>query len=96
MADQRARTVDSFPWIPPVRGGVVFVLMVSLSLSILSAGGTSGDQNAVRMRRITTPTYVSLVIENRRAYDVTVTLTIYPENAQVTRIVPETATCGGR
>jgi murein DD-endopeptidase MepM/ murein hydrolase activator NlpD len=47
------------------------------------------------MRRVTTPACVSLVIENLRAYDVTVTLTIRAENAQVTRLVPETATYGG-
>jgi murein DD-endopeptidase MepM/ murein hydrolase activator NlpD len=71
------------------------LLVLLVPLSILSAGETSGDRNAVRMKRITTPTYVSLVIENLRAYDVTVTLTIRPENAQVTHIVPETATYDG-
>jgi murein DD-endopeptidase MepM/ murein hydrolase activator NlpD len=69
------------------------VLLIPFSL--VSAGETSGDGNAVRVRRITTPTYVSLVVENLRAYDVTVTLTIRTENAQVTRVVPETATYGG-
>jgi murein DD-endopeptidase MepM/ murein hydrolase activator NlpD len=93
MADQRVRTGDCFPGVSSLRGVVVFVLLVPLSL--LSAGETFGDRDAVRMKRITTPTCVSLVIENRRAYDVTVTLTIHPENAQVTRVVPETTTCGG-
>jgi murein DD-endopeptidase MepM/ murein hydrolase activator NlpD len=93
MADQRVRTDDSLPGVSSLRGVVVFVLLVPLSL--LSAGETFGDRDAVRMKRITTPTYVSLVVENRRAYDVTVTLTIHPENAQVTRLVPETTACGG-
>jgi len=84
---------DWLPGIPSLCRVVVLVLLAPLS--ILSAGETFGDHSAVRMRRIRTPTYVSLVIENRRAYDVTVTLTIRPENAQVTRLVPETATCGG-
>ena len=93
IVGQRVRAGDAFPRIPSGRAAVVFALMVPLS--VLSAGATSGDQNALRIRRVTTPSYVGLVIENRRAYDVTVTLTIYPENAQVTRIVPETTTCGG-
>jgi len=72
---------------------VVLVLMVPLS--ILAADETAGHQDAVRIRRVSTPSQVSLLIENRRAYDVTVTLTIHAENAQVTRIIPETATCAG-
>ncbi len=73
----------------------VIVLTLLVPLPILSAAETSGDRNAVRMKRITTPTCVSLVVENLRAYDVTVTLMIGPENAQVTRLVPEAATYGG-
>jgi murein DD-endopeptidase MepM/ murein hydrolase activator NlpD len=76
-----------------MRGIAVLVLLVPLSL--VSAGESSGDRSTVRVRRITTPACVSLVIENCRAYDVTVTLTIRSENAQVTRLVPETATYGG-
>jgi murein DD-endopeptidase MepM/ murein hydrolase activator NlpD len=75
------------------RWGVVLLLVVMLSAS--SGGEASGDQNGVRIRRVSTPGYTSLVVENRRAYDVTVTLTIRAENAQVTRVIPETATCGG-
>ncbi len=74
-------------------GAVVFAVMVPFS--ILSAGETSGARNAVRIRRVATPSGVSLSIENRQAYDVTVTLTIHTENAQVTRITPETTTCLG-
>jgi murein DD-endopeptidase MepM/ murein hydrolase activator NlpD len=84
---------DSFTGVPSVRGIAVFMLLVPLSL--VAGGASSGAQNPVRIKRITTSNYVSLIVENRRAYDVTVTLTIHPENAQVTRIVPETATCGG-
>jgi murein DD-endopeptidase MepM/ murein hydrolase activator NlpD len=78
---------------PLVHWTVLFLLMVPLSA--LSGTEAVGDQNAVRVKRVSTPSCVSLVIENRRAYDVTTTLTIHTENAQVTRIVPETATCGG-
>ena len=93
MADQRVRTDDRFPEIASLCRVVVLILLAPPS--ILSAGETFGDPDAVRMKRIRTPTYVSLVLENRRAYDVTVTLTIRPENAQVTRLVPETTTYGG-
>jgi murein DD-endopeptidase MepM/ murein hydrolase activator NlpD len=63
-------------------------------LSIMSGGEPSGDQEAVRIRSTTTRGNATLIIENRAAYDATVTLTIHAENAQVTRIVPETVTCG--
>ena len=84
---------DRFPGTPFLCAVVVLVLLAPPS--VLAVGETSGDQDAVRIKRIRTPTYVGLVIENRRAYDVTVTLTIHPENAQVTRLVPETTTCAG-
>jgi murein DD-endopeptidase MepM/ murein hydrolase activator NlpD len=60
----------------------------------MSSGETSSGQEAVRVKSIRMSSYTSLVIENRAAYDATVTLTIHPTNAQVTRIVPETVTCG--
>ena len=93
MAGQRVRTGSSFPGIPSVRGIAVFVLLAPLS--ILSGRERPHDREAVQIKPVPTPSYVSLFIENRHAYDVTVTLTIHAENAQVTRIVPETATCGG-
>ncbi len=93
MGDQGVRTSDSSPGIPWRGRAAVFVLLVPFSLA--SAAETSGDHNAVRVRRITTPTYVSLIVENLRAYDVTVTPTIRTEGAQGTRLVPETATYGG-
>jgi murein DD-endopeptidase MepM/ murein hydrolase activator NlpD len=93
MVNQCVRMDNSSPGIS-CRGKVaVFVLLVPFSL--VSAGETSGERNAVRVKRITTPACVSLIIENLRAYDVTVTLAIRPENAQVTRLAPETATYGG-
>ncbi len=84
---------DSSPGILSARGIAIFALLVPLS--ILSGRERLHDREAVRIKRITTPSYDSLFIENRRAYDVTVTLTIHARNAQVTRLVPETATCGG-
>jgi len=91
MAGQRVRRHGPFPWAAFACSAVVFLLMVPFSTII--AAETFGDQNAVRVRRVSTLSYVSLVIENRRAYDVTVNLTIRAENAQVTRIVAETAVC---
>ena len=93
MANQRVRMGDSFPRISSMGGVIILPLLVSFSL--VSAGETFGDPDAVRVKRIRTPTYVSLVLENRRAYDVTATLTIRPENGPVTRLVPETTTYGG-
>jgi murein DD-endopeptidase MepM/ murein hydrolase activator NlpD len=93
MADQRVRIDDSFPWPAAVRRMAVFVLMVLPSM--LSARATPNDQEVVGIKPVTTPDHVCLFIENRRAYDVTVTLTIHSKNARVMRIVPETATCGG-
>ena len=84
-------TSDSSPAIACRRGVAVLVLLVPWSL--VSAGETSGDRNAVRLRKVETPGQVSLLLENFRAYDVTVTLTLRTENAQVTRIIPETAPC---
>ncbi len=92
MADRCVKTDDSSARVSCVRSVAVFVLLIPLSLA--SAGETPGDRNAVRMKRITTPAYVSLIIENLRAYNVTVALMIRPENVQVTRLVPETATYG--
>lgn len=92
-AGRRGRRHGVFASVPSVRWIGLLLLMVPFSA--LSGAEAVGDQNAVRIRRVLTLGYVSLVIENRRAYDVTTTLTIQAENAQVTRIVPETAMCGG-
>jgi len=93
MAGQRVRGHRPFTPVASMRRAVVFLLMVPLSTA--SGGEASNGRDTVRVKRVVTPGYVSLVVENRRAYDVTVTLTIHVENAQVTRIIPETATCGG-
>jgi len=91
MAGQRVRMHGSFPGIPSLRGIAVLVLIVLFS--VMSGGETSDGQEPVRVKSIRTPGHTSLIIENRAAYDATVTLTIHPENAQVTRIIPEIATC---
>ena len=53
---------------------------------------SSKDRDAVFVRRIKKAGYTSVVVENRRAYEVTVALTITAKNASITRITPETAT----
>ncbi len=65
------------------------VLFSAISCSVASAGQPSRDEDAVKVRRVEGPGYVSLFVENRRAYDVTVSLTITARNANVSRIVPE-------
>jgi murein DD-endopeptidase MepM/ murein hydrolase activator NlpD len=92
-ADQRVRRDDAGAGLPSVQGMVLFVLMASLP--VFSAGRTWSHGDAVRVQAIAGPSYSSFFIENRRAYDVTVTLRIRGPNTRVTRIVPETATCGG-
>ena len=92
MAGQRVRMHGSFSGSPFVCGTVVLVLAVSPS--VMSNWETFIAHEAVRVKSFRVSSYTSLVIENRAAYDATVTLTIQPTNAQVTRIVPETATCG--
>jgi murein DD-endopeptidase MepM/ murein hydrolase activator NlpD len=92
-ADQRVRRYGGVTLIPLVRW--IVAVLLTIPLSEVAGVETSSGKNAVRIRRLSTANYISLVIENRGAYDVTVTLTIHVENAQVTRIVPETSTCGG-
>ncbi|MEN6336552.1 MAG: hypothetical protein ABFE01_20040 [Phycisphaerales bacterium] len=48
-----------------------------------------------RVRRIPWVAYVSVVVENRAAYDVTAALTIRGRNAHVTRILPPTGIYAG-
>jgi len=72
----------------------VAVSMV-LWLSVASGGQPSKDGDAVRVKRVPGAGYVGVVVENRRAYDVTVALTIRGENVHVTRIVPESGVYAG-
>jgi len=68
---------------------VVIALSFLVPGSAVSAGQPSRDEDAVKVRRVEGPGYVSLFVENRRAYDVTVSLAITTRNANVSRIVPE-------
>ncbi len=72
---------------------VAFLLTVLLS----AAAGveSSKDQNAVRVSRVRKTGYTSVVVENRRAYEVTVGPAITGKNLSVTRMTPETATYPG-
>jgi murein DD-endopeptidase MepM/ murein hydrolase activator NlpD len=72
---------------------IAFLLMALLSTA--SGVESSKDRNAVRVRRVQKAGYTSVVVENRRAYEVTVALTITAKNASVTRITSETATYPG-
>jgi murein DD-endopeptidase MepM/ murein hydrolase activator NlpD len=53
------------------------------------------DVNAVQVRKVTSDEYASLIVENHRAYDVTVAVRILGRNVQVTRLTPETAGYAG-
>lgn len=72
----------------------VTILLTAL-LSTAPAGQPSRGEDAVRIERVEGPGYVSLFVENRRAYDVTVLLTITARNTNVVRIVPETGVYAG-
>ncbi|MEN6578108.1 MAG: M23 family metallopeptidase [Phycisphaerales bacterium] len=69
--------------------------MLTALLSTAPAGQPSRGEDAVRIERVEGPGYVSLFVENRRAYDVTVLLTITARNTNVVRIVPETGVYAG-
>ena len=73
---------------------LVVVCLLGATLQAASGVG-SKDRDAVGIRRVPGPGYVSLIVENRRAYDVTVELTIQGQNARVTRLLPETETVPG-
>jgi murein DD-endopeptidase MepM/ murein hydrolase activator NlpD len=79
--------------IQSVRPAIVFVLMVLLSAA--SGVESSKDLKAVRVMRVKKAGYTSIVVENRRAYEVTVALTITAKNASIARITSETATYPG-
>ncbi len=93
MAERRVRVhrplglVQSVPW------GVV--LAAAVLSSVAWAGQPARDEEAVRVRRASGPGYVSIVVENRRAYEVTVALTIHGQNARIARNVPEIGTYPG-
>jgi len=94
MADRCVGTEDSSPAISWMRRVGVLVLLAPSAL--VWAGEAAGDRDAVRLRKVETPGQVRVLLENLRAYDVAVTLTIRTENAQVTRLIPETATCAAQ
>jgi len=91
MAGRRVRRRGSSPGVSSVCG--IAVLALAVLLSIMSSREIFDGQEAVRIKSVRTSSYTTLVIDNRAAYDATVTLTIQPTNAQVTRVVPETVTC---
>ena len=72
------------------------LLLVVLFLTTASADEPPEAEPSVRVRRITKPGYVSLIVENPHAYDVTVALTVISENMRTTRLTPETGTVTGR
>jgi len=93
MAERRVRVRRPWGLIQSMSWGVALVVMV-LS-SVAGAGQPSRDEEAVRVRRVPGPGYVSMVVENRRAYEVTVALTIHGQNAHITHLVPEIGTYAG-
>ena len=93
MAERRVSVHRPLGLIQSVRRGIALSAVVLLSVA--AGGQPSRDEEAVRVRRVSGPGYASLVVENRRAYEVTVALTIRGQNANITRMVPEVGTYPG-
>lgn len=68
--------------------GLVLIVLLSSALGVDSFR----DGNAVRVFFTRKADYTSLTVENRKAYEVTVALTITAKDVSVTRVTPETAT----
>jgi len=70
-------------------------LIVAILAIAAPSSWAAGRDEPVRIKRVASDDYVSLIVENRRAFDVTVTLTIRAHNVDVKRIEPETETYAG-
>jgi murein DD-endopeptidase MepM/ murein hydrolase activator NlpD len=69
--------------------------LVMVLLCAASGVQSPRDRDVVRVRRVKKADHISVVVENHRAYEVTVALTITAENVSIMRITPETATYSG-
>jgi murein DD-endopeptidase MepM/ murein hydrolase activator NlpD len=75
------------------RGSAVLLLLVLAALSVAPAARQRQEEGgAVTVGRLPSGGGVSLIVQNHRAHDVTLTLTIHTDNGQVTRVRPETET----
>lgn len=92
-AGQRVRTQR--PYVPAGIALLAMAVSVMVLLSVACAGQPSKGEDSVEVKRVSGPGHVSLIVENRRAYDVTVSLKVYAHNASVVRIVPETSVYAG-
>ncbi|MGE5293189.1 MAG: hypothetical protein ACM3VT_00020, partial [Solirubrobacterales bacterium] len=75
--------------------GWVLASLAMVCLPIASGGQPSSETDAVRVRRVPWVGYVSVVVENHRAYDVTATLAIRGRNVQITQIAAQTGSFAG-
>jgi murein DD-endopeptidase MepM/ murein hydrolase activator NlpD len=73
------------------------VAIVAVLLSVIPSGAATDIRtipaggSAVSVRTVISNGYFELVVENHRLHDITLTLTITPDNGAVTRLKPETA-----
>jgi len=81
--------------LPTVVLGVVFLCGLVLLPTAAVGAESAEDEDGVRIRKITSGQYATLVVENLREHDVTVALTILAQNVRVTRITPKTASYAG-
>jgi murein DD-endopeptidase MepM/ murein hydrolase activator NlpD len=71
---------------------VVFCLLILTWSAAWAARERETDREAVTVRRIPSGSGIDLIVENRRAHAVTLTLTIHSDNGRVVRFKPETET----
>jgi murein DD-endopeptidase MepM/ murein hydrolase activator NlpD len=70
-------------------------VLMTLLFTAVHAGQPSSDREAVKVERVKEPGYISLVVENCRAYDATVSLKVTVHNATITWMTSETAVYAG-
>lgn len=71
---------------------VAGIVLLTLLPAALGEERPADRRNAVMVRRVGSGDRVVLVVQNRAAYDATVTLTITSDNGAITRLKPETET----
>ncbi len=87
MIDRGASGRYGFSRVSFVYWAVVTLLMILLPAA--SGVELPNDGRVVQVRRVQKADYISVVVKNRKAHEVTVALTIVAENVSVTRITPE-------
>ena len=73
-------------------GTVLLVVLAAIPIATWGEERAPDREEIVHVTRVATGNYVSLIVQNRATYDVTVALTIRTNNGTVSRLKPETDT----